>query len=349
MNELVFPLAGALAVFLVAVPLATLVAKGLLVAQRRTAGGLPAHGTAAVYALVIAPTLGPALWAISAALHQSEPGEALAACLVDQLPGDSCRDALLFAGVLTLILGHGMVRRLRRDMAQAPRLQRLDANSAQGRRLAAVCARHAGLARFAGRIAAVRGAREPLCTRRALRPVIEVDAGIMERLDDDALAAALLHEAEHARGLDPLRYGIAAVSLSLNPLARLLRSELAHWRLAREAVCDHRAVRAGADPLALAEAIVTAARQPWAARTHRPGAASAAAALAGDGARAVELRVRLLMEHADHAGAPPASGMPSAATVVLGLLLLLAMPHATETTLLDALHQGVETAVLGVD
>lgn len=340
MNELVFPLAGALVVFLVVVPLATLVAKAVMVARRRAPAGLPAHGTAGAYALVIAPTLVPALWFLSAALHQSEPGQALAACAVDHLQDDSCRGALLFAGVLALILGHGVMRRLRRDLAPRPAGQRLPATSRHGRRLAALCAAHPALARAAHRIAAVTGARDPVCTRKALRPIIEIEASFMDHLDDHALAAALLHEVEHARALDPLRYLLAAVSLSLNPLARLLRPELARWRLAREAACDRGAVQAGANPLALALAIVSAARP-----TRAP--APAIATLGGcDG---VKLRVQLLLRYAEQSPGPrraPSYALPGT-PFFLALLLLLALPHATGTALLDVLHQGIEIAVLG--
>lgn len=338
MSELVFPLAGALVVFLVAVPLATLVAKAVLVARRRGPAGLPAHGTAGAYALVIAPTLVPALWFLSAALHQSEPGQALAACVVDRLHDDSCRDALLFAGVLVLILGHGVMRRLRRDLAPRPAVQRLPATSRHGRRLAALCASHPALTRAAHRIAVVTGARDPVCTRKALRPIIEIEARFMDHLDDHALAAALLHEVEHARALDPLRYLLAAVSLSLNPLARLLRPELARWRLAREASCDHGAVQAGANPLALAQAIVSAAR---------PTRATAIATLGG--CHGVKLRVQLLLRYAEQSPGPrraPSYALPGT-PFFLALLLLLALPHATGTALLDVLHQGIEVAVLG--
>ena len=343
MSELVFPLAGALVVFLIAVPLATLVAKGILVAGRRAPGGLPIHCTAGTYALVTAPTLVPALWFLSAALHQSEPGQALAACVVDRLHDDSCRDALLFAGVLALILGHGVVRRLHRDLAPRPAVQRLAATSPHGRRLAALCAAHPALARAAHSVAVVSGARDPVCTRKALRPVIEVEASFMDQLDDDALAAALLHEVEHARALDPLRYLLAAVSLSLNPLARLLRPELARWRLAREASCDQGAVLAGANPLALALAIVSAARP-----APMPAGTGLVATLGG-GCHGVKARVRLLLCYADQSPEPrrpPVRVLPGT-RFLLALLLLLALPHATGTALLDVLHQGIEVAVLG--
>lgn len=345
MSELVFPVAGALVVFLAAVPLATLAAKLVLMAWRRSAGGLVAQGMGGAYALVIAPTLAPALWALSAGLHQSEPGQALAACILETLHQDSCRDALLFTAVLALILGHGLARRLRRDRAPRPgTVQRLAATSRHGRRLAAVCGSHPDLARAARRIAVVAGAPEPVCTRGALRPMIEIDAGFMDRLDDEALTAALLHELEHARALDPLRYLLASVSLSLNPLAWLLRPELARWRLGREAACDRSAVHAGARPLALAAAIVSAA-QP--ARPACP--AGAVAGLASAGCDAIKMRVQLLLGYARQPAPPPRRpriSVPPGTAFCVALLVLLILPHATGTSLLDAVHQGVERVLL---
>ena len=83
MNDLAFPVLGAAFVFFVAVPGATLLVKAMLVLQRRHLGRLPALGSTTTWLLLVAPVAVPAAWFISAAVHQSKGGSALAACLQD--------------------------------------------------------------------------------------------------------------------------------------------------------------------------------------------------------------------------------------------------------------------------
>jgi Zn-dependent protease with chaperone function len=68
------------------------------------------------------------------------------------------------------------------------------------------------------------------CCYGLLRPRIAITAGLVERLDDIELAAVLLHEREHLRRRDPLRYlvleTLAAAAFML-PLAAALRERAA--------------------------------------------------------------------------------------------------------------------------
>ena len=79
MTEFLFPVFGATAVFVVVVPLLTLAARLLLAAAPRRKGSIDHHGNSLRYALIIGPTLGPVIWLVSAAIHQSEDGAPLAA------------------------------------------------------------------------------------------------------------------------------------------------------------------------------------------------------------------------------------------------------------------------------
>jgi Zn-dependent protease with chaperone function len=74
-------------------------------------------------------------------------------------------------------------------------------------------------------------APEPMaCCYGLLRPRIAITAGLVERLDDTELAAVLLHEGEHLRRRDPLRYlvleTLTAAAFML-PLAAALRERAA--------------------------------------------------------------------------------------------------------------------------
>ncbi len=337
MNALAFPLLGALVVFLLAVPAATVLAKAVLVLRRRSTRHLPRFGSTATWLVIIAPVIAPVLWFISAAVHQSEPGGAIAACLFDHFDAFDCRDELVFALCLTLLLLVAGGRRLRHELA-APGAAGgpVGPSSAQARRVREACAARSALGAL--RVEVVTGALHPICTTGLVRPRVVVAVELVDSLDDEALVAALLHENAHAHALDPLRYFLAAVCLSLNPLAPLLRPELRRWRLAREASCDAEAVHAGGEPLSLAQAIVTAARPG-----RRPGAWTAAL---GDGdAEAIRLRIGLLIGYADERAVHGKREAPFVA--LTGTLTFVAMlPHAVGSGPLDILHLEIERALV---
>jgi hypothetical protein len=336
-----FALLGAAVVFLLIVPTVTLVAKATLMFRRRRLRSLLRIGSAGGWTWVVGPVLFPALWFLSGALHQSEPGAALASCLYDHLGSTVCHDALLLAAGIALLLATAFVRRIGPELwGRSARRRRASARS-QSRRLSRLCAGHPQLRGL--RVSAVRGAADSIRTRGVFRPVVEVDAALVAGLDDDALTAALLHEAEHVRGLDPLRNLVAGVCLSLNPLAWLLRPELARWQLAREAACDRAAVRSGADPMALAEAIVAAARPAAATAT------ACSARLCGPGLGGVRLRVSLLLADSPRARSSVGSQRPLLPIILL-ILAAVWLPHSAASGPLELIHVGLERAlhVLGL-
>jgi Zn-dependent protease with chaperone function len=334
-NELPFAIIATIAVFLAVVPAVTLAAKALLVLRRRHATDIPSFGSSGTILLIAGPALGAAVWFVSAGLHQFEPGRAVATCLAEHLGEEGCEGALVFAMLVALLTASVFTRRLARERQAAPG-RRLAAGDARVERLRAHCARHPALRARANQMVLVEGATDPLRTRGLWRPVVEVDAALLDRLDAQALDAALLHEAAHAAARDPLRQLVASASLALNSLASLLRPELTRWRIAREAACDREAVRLGADPLALAQALVTVARP---SATAPPVFAST---LIGGELSALQTRVQLLLDYARR-GPPSARHAPP--MLGLGLLLLSMSPHALGSGLLDALHHGIEAAL----
>lgn len=334
MTEWLFPIAGALLLFFVAVPLLSLLARALCTSMPQAGSILLAHVSPWRFIAITGPTLGPLVWFISAAVHQSEAGAPLTICLMEHLGGDVCRDVILFGALLLLVLGAGAARRAgrsRRGPAAAP------ASPEQARvRVRRLCAATPTLAPLRGRVVVVGEGLAPACTRGLWRPRVEVEASLVEGLSDAELVATFLHELEHLSARDPLRFFVAHVALSVNPAAGLLAPELARYHLAREVLCDRRAVQRGADPLALASSIVVAASPIM----HH------VAALGGtQGMDAVHLRVQLLLSYAEGCPTRPAAIVPFGLAPAL-LAVLAILPHILGTAPLDGLHVGVERFAL---
>jgi beta-lactamase regulating signal transducer with metallopeptidase domain len=96
-----------------------------------------------------------------------------------------------------------------------------------------------------------------LATTGAWRPRVLVSDGVLDRLSDDELCAALLHERAHIRRCEPLRSAVIALAGDCTP-APVARAFDAYCR-AREHVADREAVR-DADPLVLASALLALSR-----------------------------------------------------------------------------------------
>lgn len=112
-------------------------------------------------------------------------------------------------------------------------------------------------------VASVRTApdpRMPAATVGLVRPRVVVSSAFRGQAADDLLAAALAHEAAHARARDPLRIVVARLCADLQWPLPGARRRLHAWLEALEVRRDEEAVAAGACPIALAEAILVAAR-----------------------------------------------------------------------------------------
>lgn len=338
MSELLFPLVGPLFVFLVVVPLLSLAAYLVLKTAPRSEQTLDAHTHPRRLLLIMAPTLGPIIWLLSAVAHQSEDGAALATCVVDPIADTFCLDTWLFAAVLLTVPLAAAVRGSRGSAATPCASRPVSPSHPMARRVRALCERQPQLQRWMQRVHVLPRSPVPACTRGLFRPRVELDARWAAGLTDAELLAVLLHEHEHAQALDPLRNLLGQVALAINPLGGLLARELACYHFAREAACDRRAVQRGADPLALARGIVGAANPQQQVR-------QGGVALGGQGLDEVRVRVQLLL---DYAGCSPGEEVRDTSTPVVALCgtLAAAWPHLLGTAPLDTLHRTIEQAGL---
>lgn len=326
MGELVFPVAAVLAVFLVVIPALTVVSRAVLARARAGARSWAAFGGDATFAWLVAPVVVPVSWLVSASLHQSEPGNGLRACLVEHVEATTCLDAVALLGMLVLGLGGYAGLRAWRER---PRVSwgELGAQDAEARRVEALVA---GLPRGRARVVVAEHAAVPVFTVGWLRPRVVLDLCFVRQADDAMIQAAVLHELAHVQGWDNWRGFVARCCLGINPLGRLLAPELAHWRGAREALCDGQAVARGGEPLALAQSLLRAARFSC----EGPQSASL---LCGHEAAALKLRVALLME-----GPQAPSKSRGHLYLMLGVALALLLPHLGEQGALEHFHYAVE-------
>jgi hypothetical protein len=319
-------------VFALGVPLATFIAKAILIMRWRRDPDVRRHGSLSAFLLIVGPSLATVLWFVSAALHDSEPGHSLGTCSLGHPNLATCLNPLLLAFLLSTVVAIVVRHRWR----AAPRGIDELVGTRYFERLARLCGGESRLSLLAQRIKPVGAQAHPICVRGLLRPSVEVSTVLMDQLDDDSLSAALLHEAGHLEGHDPARYLLARVALALNPLGFMLLPDLRRWRACREAVCDQQAVSRSADPLSLAEAIVTASRL-------RPAAPYLAAALGGSSAGLVRLRVHLLM---DYTSKPPPLSRSSSRWFDAGVAIAVILsPHILGVWPLDGIYGVAEKLI----
>lgn len=334
MNEAAFPLLGAAFVVVVVLPLCALLAKmGLAVLERDELGG-PLRGLGLRYVLIVGSSLLPLAWLCSAGVHQLESGTSLA-CLLDHELAAPCFEPGYFALTLALVALVTSLPAWLRLRAARPATSVVAAEL--DRRLRGIISARSPLLLLSGRVLVTDETGFTIGTQGLCRARVYVGTEFAARLSDTMLASALGHEAEHVRSLDPLRYLALRLALAVNPLGRcLLEAHARRWLGAREAHCDREAVLAGAEPLALAEAIVRAAR---------PGTREAVALGARDTA-VLEFRVGLLLAFAERTPVRSGQHEPSAFPLACVLLVIaLLLPHQTGTAALDALHMGAEHAL----
>jgi hypothetical protein len=104
----------------------------------------------------------------------------------------------------------------------------------------------------------VRGGGRRAFVLGAIRPRIYIGDELMDALDADELRAVLLHEDHHRRTLAPLRATALEAWLTLVGRAALARTALLDRLTDLEVEADAAALRRGADPSALASALVKA-------------------------------------------------------------------------------------------
>ncbi len=332
MAELFFPLAAVAGTFLLLVPLLTLASRACLQFLRSRERVWARFGSEIVFALLVAPALIPVLWLVSSAVHQSEPSQSLESCLLDHIESKTCVDALL----LTMVVALGVVFvAVARAYSERPglKLTRLDVGHPQQLRLGRILKSHPALERI--RASVVVRSPEPVVTTGWVRPECFLDACFVESADDKMLLAALLHESAHMFAYDNLRCFIVRLSLSVNPLGRLLAGDFRRWRQAREADCDGSAVFQGGEALALAQSIIHAAKFRCSGSL-----ACGVSALCGSDAAALKLRVALLFD-----GPAEPKRTRGHLALLLGLLAAVAVPHIESFAFLDHFHRAVEQLV----
>jgi len=332
--EAAFPLLGAAFVVLIVLPLCAVFVKAWLLLLERDELGGPLQGLTLRYVLLTASSATPLAWFFSAGLHQAESGKSALACLLDHDQAARCFEPGFFAAMLAAGVAVAWFRAAR-GAAPAP------SSSAEARLLAArvqaLIDGHPVLAALRGRVLVTDDESFTIGTAGTLRPRVFVSLAFAATLTDPMLSSALAHEREHVRAFDTLRYLLLELSLAVNPFGRfLLEPHAALWRAAREAHCDREAVLRGAAPLALAHAILRAAR---------PASRCCAALGTGDTA-ILKLRVGMLLAFAERAPhRRPAEGRSAIPVALTLLVLTLLMPHRTGTEALDVLHTSAEHAL----
>ena len=339
MTEAIFPIFGAVIVLLFVLPVSAMLARVVLVAADRFMPPSWFYLQQELrYFSVVMASAAPLLWFASAGLHQAESGVGSTVCAVEHAAEEAlCPEPWLFALALVLYgLGFALTRSSSyRTRLVAPSSRRIVPLEARVNALVSACTE---LQRLAGRCEVIDGLPIPVAAVGIFTPRIVLNAEFVQQLDDDALVGALHHELEHVRGHDPLRFLIAAWALRVNPWGRVyLHREIARWRLERELHCDKEAVANGADPTAMAHAIVTAAR-----RSERT-----VAALGDTDGQALKLRVELLLAYEER---PPlrSTRYTGLGATVAAAVAWAVLPHGGRTWALDAIHVVAETTVLAL-
>lgn len=333
MIEAVFPVLGAAFVVLVVLPLCSLTAKGTLLLLERSS---PLGASSMRFLVLAAPSLLPLAWFLSAALHQLESGKSALACLLDHAGAAHCLEPGAFALSLCLWFVYAAMPVIRNHRG-APTAIEGEATPLFAR-VGRLIAADAALAPLRDRVVVTAAPDFTIGTVGWSKPRVFIGAAFAARLSDDMLASALGHELQHVRCLDPLRYLVVEVAQAANPFGRfLLRPHAARWCAAHEAHCDREAVASGSLPLALAEAIVQAAR---------PSVPVGAPLGTGDAA-VVRLRIGMLFAFAERApvGRHRATKHTAFSVACALLALAVALPHQAGTGALDALHTTTELAL----
>lgn len=311
-------------------------------------GSPPARADAgrarAAFLLLAASPLVVLVLGVSGMGHLAEGGGAwaglLAACHqfhehCDLLLASPGAELPIYGALLALVGGWlGLALwRTAQPLLAVRRLEREPASGARAERLRTA----RGLAAPGVPVDLVRGVRGLAVTVGFLRPRILVSSDLVDALEPGQLAAVLAHEAAHVRGRDALRTLALRFASSLSPHALFTRRAERAYELDREILCDAEAVRRGADPLALAAALVSVAKLrvqpiglPAAVGTH-------------DIDRAVRTRVQLLLADSPEHHAPD-SQRRTVAAAVLVTLAASALPHAA-FGLVVSVHCGVESLV----
>jgi Zn-dependent protease with chaperone function len=335
MSEIAFPLLGTAFVMLVVLPACALVAKAMLWMLESAEARGPLHGLRLRYLVLTGSSLLPLAWLLSAALHQAETGRSVVTCLFDHEAAALCFEPGLFTAALTALVVWASIRELRH--ARGVPLASSAAAAELEQRVMRIVSTRRELEPLMKRVDVTDEPHHAIGVQGLLAPRVVLGLAYAQGASDDELAGALGHEAEHVRARDPLRYLVLSLALAVNPFGRhWLQPHATSWLAAREVHCDREAVIRGAGPLALAQALIRAAR---------PGSWPAAA-LGARSASLLKLRVEMLLAFEERAPTRCCHREPSSILIVAALFIAAAtLPHHAGTAALDALHFGTEHAL----
>ncbi len=328
---------GAAWTYLAVAGLATFAAKWWLRRQLEAIDTPEAFETPGVFLALVSTSLVPFVWLLSAAIHSSGYGEwAAECCRWVSLQGPSWQQFVFIGGALGLI-GSQCVSMYRRWQRRHGSHDSADDLARRARSTIRELASTTPV--IESHLSSIRVVQCPdhICAVRGfVEPRLEISASLVHELDRPALRAALLHEIAHLHHGDSLRTAVSLFADILNPFSRWLGRERRAWQFAREIRCDRRALDYGIKPVHLADALVTAART----RADAPSRDSELCHLCGDGSRALETRVELLLFDAHE---PLEADAPSRDLVYLSGALLAAslLPHIVDGLLLEC-HCWIE-------
>lgn len=355
MMEFAFPVIAILSVFLIFIPLCTLVVRPLGALIDRYGRDDQRVFSNLRLALLVAPVAIPVLWLFSSAVHYAETLRDMQACFFHHSPQEYCLDGVLIAGGLVAITARAVVRTLRTvphfHVISSPDVQQTLAQL----RIAAAVPRHIQLV-------ALNDAPATLLSFGLIRSKIGVDSNFLASASMDVLAAGVQHEVAHCRHHDVFSQTLIEISLRLNIARRWLSPTRDKWFASRELACDNEAVQNGADPLALSQAILLSARH--ALTPHIVHLSPHMARMIGDANEGwIALRVSLLSMQAEAHAAAPASraprstgrwlmygfdlrwldGLPMLRTLAL---LTVVLPHILTSNAFDEFHYLSESLLL---
>jgi len=265
-------LAAISVVLLSFVVLHAVIAPGLhLLANWLYRGGRPAptdrSRAPAAFLLLAASPLVVALLGLSGLGHLAEGEGAwaglLAACSrfhehCDLMLADTAAELPIYGALILLVggwLAHACWQAVAPTIA-VQRLPRVELKPLHAARLAQAAA----VAAPSASVEVVGGVSGLAVTAGFLHPRILLSADVVADLDAEQLHAVLAHEFAHVRGRDGLRTLAIRFASALAPHAAFMCQAERSYDLDREILCDDDAVSRGADPIALAEALVYVAR-----------------------------------------------------------------------------------------
>lgn len=326
-SEWLFPLTAIVLTWLVLMPVATVLCASLLSWRRAHTRVWADVGSPTTTALLITPTLLPLCWLISSACHLVESYPVLDSCLLDT--GD-CHEALLLSGLIVVM---GLSASISRLIRHAPlHVNPLAPHHPLHTRIRHLCAAHDSLRTL--QVNVLSQSKTPVFTTGLLSPRVFLDACFVEHADDLMLVSVLHHEQGHVRHRDGLWHACVKWCLALNPARSWLMPEYGHWRQAIEARRDDHALDQGADPLALAQGLVHAAK-------FECGSSHTCSSLFGLTASChlttLKLRLSLLLD-----GGQPVSTSRGHVGLITLLIGVIVLPHLSDSSILDLLHVHIE-------